>query len=331
MPRPLASANITVIVVTWRGRDLVGGCLDALAAQTEPHELLVVDNASVDGSAEVLAAHPGRPRVLRLAVNAGFAGALAAALPAVCTPYLAWLNDDAQPQPQWLALLRAALDAQPAAAAAASLLVLPGGRVQSCGVRLTATGYGADRADAAAGPVFGFCGGAALLRTAALRAAGGVAAGFFCYYEDTDAAWRLRLAGHGVLAVPAAVVRHQHGASSGHGSASFHLWNERNRLLMLARCAPGGVVLRELARFAAITAALAGRQVGGFWTGRDCTDQGRGAGGWARLAPNHQVRLRLRVLAAVGARLPATLAQRMSIGRRSVLSRRAVWRDWAGR
>jgi GT2 family glycosyltransferase len=40
-----------VVVVTWRGRDLIGRCLDALAAQTRPHQVLVVDNTSTDDTA----------------------------------------------------------------------------------------------------------------------------------------------------------------------------------------------------------------------------------------------------------------------------------------
>lgn len=322
----------TVVVVTWRGRELVGACLDALAAQSAPHAVLVVDNASDDGTAAVLAAHPSAPRVLRLPRNAGYAGGLDAALPHVGTPYVAWLNDDAEPEPSWLAELEGALDASPRVAAAGSVLLRTDGRtdsradgradghaVQSAGVRLTALGYGYD---ATAGEVFGFCGGAALLRTDALRAAGGVPAGFFCYYEDTDTSWRLRLAGHGVVSVAAARVRHRHGASSRLGSADFHRWNERNRLLMLARCAPATVVVREFARFAAITAALPLR-------GRPAA-AGRPAATGRPAAANFRVRLRLGVLAAVIARLPATLAQRARIGRRARVERREIWCRWAG-
>jgi GT2 family glycosyltransferase len=312
-----------VVVVTWRGVGLVGRCLDALAAQSAAHELLVVDNASTDGTAAVLAGHRTRPRVLRLAANRGYAGGLAAALPLVGTPYLAWLNDDAEPAPGWLAELQAALDATPRAAAAAALLVRANGTVQSAGVRLTRRGYGADVTEppppapggggGVAQAVFGFCGGAALVRTAQLRAAGGVPAGFFCYYEDTDTAWRLRLRGHEVITVPAARVTHRHGASTSIGSPAFHRWNERNRLLTLLRCAPAGVAALELARFAASTAVQPLR--------RRSTPA----------APNHRPVLRLRVLAAVAARLPVTLAQRAAIGRRTRLGRRDVWRTWAGR
>ena len=70
---------------------------------------------------------------------------------------------------------------------------------------------------------------------------GGVPAGFFCYYEDTDTAWRLRLAGWDVLAVPGARVRPTGtGRAPGRARWRFHRWNERNRLLMLLRCAPRG-------------------------------------------------------------------------------------------
>ena len=179
------------------------------------------------------------------------------------------------------------------------------------GVRLTSDGHGADLV-LAGREVFGFCGGAALLRRDALARAGGVPAGFFCYYEDTDTAWRLRLAGHRVLSVGPARVHHRHGASTNPGSRPFHRWNERNRLLMLLRCAPLATALRELARFAAVTALLPVR--------RDVPD-----------AANFHVPLRLRVLLEVLVRSPITLIQRWQISRRATVDRRVVWREWAGR
>jgi GT2 family glycosyltransferase len=312
MAPDLTGARSTVIVVTWRGRDHIEKCLTALAAQHRPHTTLVVDNASDDGTADLLAAHPSRPRVLRLPRNRGYAGGLVAALAGVRTPFVAWLNDDAAPAPDWLAELEDALDADPRAGAAGAVLNSPDGGVQSAGVRLTADGHGADLTTT--GRPFGFCGGAVLLRTEALASAGGVPGGFFCYYEDTDTAWRLRLAGWRVVVVPAAVVTHLHGASTHPGSFRFHRWNERNRLLMLVRCAPARVAMREIARFAAITVALPIRRLGN----REVPD-----------AVNFTMRLRLLVLAEVVSGLP--VVARAAIGRRSTVARAVVWRAWAGR
>jgi GT2 family glycosyltransferase len=221
---------------------------------------------------------------------------------------MAWLNDDAQPEPGWLAALEQALDGDGTAAAAASVLHAGDGTVTSTGVALTDIGYGRDTTGALP---FGFCGGAALLRTAALRTAGGVPGSLFCYYEDTDTSWRLRLAGYRVLAVPGARVRHVGGTSARHGTPAFHRWNERNRLLVLLRCAPAWIAVRELARFAGLTLLLPFR--------RDHP-----------ATPNFALRLRLRVLTAVTVRLPATLIARHHIGQRATVSRAAVWSTWGG-
>jgi len=322
---PVAS---TVVVVTWRGAAHIAGCLDAVAAQTRAHSLLVVDNASDDGTAEILGSHPSHPRVLRLPHNAGYAGALAAALSEVDTRYVAWLNDDAEPAPSWLGHLEDALDVDDSAAAASARLELPDESTQSVGVGLTPIGYGFDLT--VAGPeVFGFCGGAALLRVDALRAVGGVPAEFFCYYEDTDSSWRLQLAGWRVLAVPEARVRHAHGASTRLGSAAFHRWNERNRLLMLIRCAPATVAVRELARFTALTVVLPLRRVEPMRPSSNVVERRTH---WFDPKPggeNFRVRLRLRVLVDVTRGLPAALRARRAAGA-SAARRRAVWRRWAG-
>lgn len=296
----------TVVVVTWRGRAHITACLDALAAQTRPHRLLVVDNASDDGTAALVAAHPSAPRTVRLPRNTGYAGAMSRALSAVDTEFTVWLNDDAVPHRDWLAELE---DGVGDAAAAAARLEHADGGVQSLGVHLTADGHGRD---ATRSPVFGFCGGAALIRTALLRTVGGVPGSYFCYYEDTDTAWRLRLAGHDVVSVPTARVTHSHGASTRPGSRRFHRWNERNRLLTLLRCAPAAVAVREVARFTAITAVLPFRHA-------------------VPDAANFRVGLRCLVLAEIIVRLPATLAARRAITRRSTVDRGAVWGAWASR
>jgi GT2 family glycosyltransferase len=314
-----ADPGTTVLVVTWRAAEFLAECLAAVRAQTAPHRLLVVDNASDDGTAAVLRSF-AEAEVLRLPRNLGFAGGVAAGLERVGTPFVALLNDDAVPAPTWLAEL---LAAAPGRAAVTSRMLLPDGRVNNAGVALRADGYGADRGlGAADGPpydrpaeVFGFSGGAALLRTGAVRAAGGFPAEFFLYYEDTDTSWRLRLAGGSVGYAPAAVVRHRHAASSDRTSALFSFHNERNRLLMLARCAPLPFAARQLGRFVLTTGSLAAKRA----LRRPLPP-----------APHFRTGLRLRVLGSYGRLLPGALRARARVGRVSTVDRREVLARWAG-
>ena len=203
-PVPADGVDVTVVVVTYRGREFVADCLDSIAAQSRPHRVLVIDNHSDDGTAEVLAGYPGLD-VRRQDSNLGFAGAIEVGLAAVTTRWCALLNDDAVAEPGWLAALVAGAGEPGVVAATSRMLLADGGtpRINNLGVALTADGYGYDigldqPADAgfpAVTDVFGFSGGAALLDVAAVRAAGGSPTRFFLYYEDTDISWRLRLAG----------------------------------------------------------------------------------------------------------------------------------------
>jgi GT2 family glycosyltransferase len=264
--------SVTVVVVSWQGRQLLGACLESLKGQTLPHRLVVVDNASTDGTAEFLAAeHPG-VTVVTTSANLGFAGGVQAGLDVVDTPYAALLNNDAQADPGWLEALVGSLEAHPEAAAVTSRMVLADrpGVLNNTGVLLLPGGYGTDRgfgepdgAYVEPDEVFGFSGGAALLRMSAVRAVGGFARRFFLYYEDTDLAWRLRLAGWTVRYEPRAVVRHEHSATVDQQSDTFAFHNERNRLLTVLRCAPAGVALAAASRFLLTTASLAARRVAG--------------------------------------------------------------------
>ena len=286
-----ATVGVTVVVITHRGAAFLRDMLDGLAAQTAPHRLLVVDNGSTDGSARLLAGALPHEQVLRLGRNTGFAGGVAAALPLVRTPFVALLNDDAVPDPDWLAALLRASAGDTAAAAWTSLMVLADrpGTVNNRGAALNEHWYGID---VGAGEpvadvprrvqdVFGFCGGAALLRTAAVRAVGGFPAEFFLYYEDLDTSWRLRRAGWAIRFVPDSVVLHRHAATTDRRSALFHYHNERNRLLTLIRCAPPAVAPTQFVRFLLTTGSLTASRL----LRRQVPDD-----------PNFRLGLRLRVL-----------------------------------
>lgn len=314
--------NVTVIVVTWQGAHLIGRCLLSLRDQSMPHRLIVVDNASTDGTREKLAREFPEAIVMILDKNEGFAGGVARALAAVDTQYVALLNNDAVADPEWLRRSIVALEADSASASAAARMLLaePAGTINNAGTVLLRSGYGADRGlgdfDGSAydvpAEVFGASGGAAIYRTLALKAVGGFDASYFMYYEDLDVAWRLRLAGWRAQYVPNAVVTHQHAATSDPNSEMFAYHNERNRLITLFRNAPMSFAVSRTARFVTTTAALAIRRL--------CRQD----------VPPHPVflpALRIRVLGGLVRALPRTLRSRR---RSRAADRSAVLREWRG-
>jgi GT2 family glycosyltransferase len=324
MPTDSPAPAVTVVVVTWQGRHLLGPCLASLRRQTHPHRLVVVDNASTDGTAEFLATDHPEAVVVRNPDNLGFAGGVQAGLDVVDTPYVALLNNDAEAEAGWLRSLIDHLEAHAESAAVTSRMLLADrpGTLNNVGVRLLADGHGADRGLGApedayprAEEVFGFSGGAAALRTAAVREVGGFPRRFFLYYEDTDLSWRLRLAGWTVRYEPASVVRHRHSATVDQQSENFAFHNERNRLLTLARCAPAPVAVRAALRFLLTTGSL----IAGRLTGRDVPD-----------VATFRPRLRLRAFGSFLRLTPWALRSRRRILRTARVPARRVAGDWLG-
>jgi len=101
----VAEPLVTVVVLNWNGAHLLGDCLDGLAAQDLPEGQLavwVVDNASSDGSLELLRGQFPWVRTIANDSNDGFAGGNNLALREVATPFVALINNDARPAPDWL-------------------------------------------------------------------------------------------------------------------------------------------------------------------------------------------------------------------------------------
>ena len=245
---PLRGARVQVIVVSYNSAATLQRCIDTLEAQTfTDWEAVVWDNASTDSALERLRTGPNT-QLVRHAENLGFAAANNRAAELSRSEFIALLNPDAFAEPDWLARLVAATDEYGAEAVASLQLddanpaLLDGaGDCMSIAGILWRGGYGQPRTCAPAEPceVFSACGAAALYRRDVFEALGGFEERFFCYCEDVDLGFRLRLMGGRCVLEPRAVVRHVGGASSdGEGSdfAEFH--GTRNRIWVLLRDMP---------------------------------------------------------------------------------------------
>ncbi len=246
----------SIIIPNWNGLRLLRPCLDALRAQTlAEREVIVVDNASTDGSAEVLAAEYPEVRVLRLPRNLGYAGGCNAGIRSARGSVLVLLNNDTEVEPDWLAELLAALDRHPRAGAAASRMMSWADRsvVNAAGDLFHANGLPDSRGVwQPYGPpwdeevlVFGASGGAAAYRREMLDDTGLLDERLFMYCEDVDLAWRAQLLGWGTVYAPRAVVYHHMSATGGGPLSSYYVG--RNTLWVLARNVPGSL-LRQNAR-----------------------------------------------------------------------------------
>ena len=209
---------VSIIVVTWNGRDLLGSCLESLCRQRyADREIVLVDNGSVDGSAQFVLDEFPEVRIVVLAENRGFTGGATAGLEACSGEFIALLNDDAQADEHWLGNLLHAMHGDPRIGICASkILRADNGTIDSAGDGLTTWGVGYKRGlgkdvscYSSQGYVFGACGAAALYRRTMLEEIGFLDELLFMHYEDTDLNFRAQLAGWKCLYVPMAIVYHK--------------------------------------------------------------------------------------------------------------------------
>lgn len=240
---------MAVAIVNANSGPLLARALAALAAQTVPPAVtVVVDNASTDGSADGIEARFDGVNVIRLGENVGFAAANnIAAREAAGHEWLALLNPDAFPEPTWLAELLQAAAKRPDHAFFASRIVKEAApdTLDAAGDLLHVSGVAWQRGrgepstrEQLAGEVFSASAAAALYRLDAFAAVGGFDESFFCYYEDTDLGFRLRLAGHRCWYVPTAVVRHVGSAIAGRESDFMLYHTHRNLVWSYAKNMP---------------------------------------------------------------------------------------------
>jgi GT2 family glycosyltransferase len=245
--------DISVAVVNWNRRDYLRACLSSLSGQRGAEfEVIVVDNGSSDGSAEMARSEFG-VRVIANAANLGFCAANNQAFAAARGQFIALLNNDAEAVPDFLANLRRAFDAAPDIGMAAAKvlawedprridkaghLIYPDGQNRGRGTGEIDNGQ-YERVEECLWPD----GCAAMYRKEMLDAIGGFDEDFFMFADDAELGLRARIAGWRCLYMPGAVVRHRRGASLDAASPRRIFLIERNRVQLAAKLFPWSLLL----------------------------------------------------------------------------------------
>lgn len=270
---------VRVIVLNWNGRHWLGPCLAALRHQTfRFFEVVVVDNASTDGSADWVRDEFPECQVVALGRNAGFSAGNNAGASGAKAEFLVFLNNDTCAEPGWLAALVTAVQADPSVGLAASHLVYMDApdTVDSAGDGYLRCGgafkreHGQPRTTSReVRETFGVCGAAFLIRRTLFERLGGFDEAWVMVYEDVDLSYRARLLGARCLFVPAAVVRHVGSASLGRISATAVFYGQRNLEWTWLKNSPWTLLLRSLPSHILYDAAglisYARRGHGGAW------------------------------------------------------------------
>lgn len=268
------------MIVSYRCAGLLRECLASLRLAEPPADgglsVHVVDNASRDGTAEMVRSEFGDVDLVVNASNAGFAAASNAGIRRGRAPFVCVLNPDTRLEPETLRTLVAALEAEPRAAAAGPLLTTPDGGLDHAAKRSFPTVRGAlayfTRLDRVlpgerqytapavdGGPVEAINGAFMLIRRSALDQVGLFDEGYWMYMEDLDLCYRFQQAGFLVLFEPRARASHLKGGSAGEHrparlNAAFHYGMYRFYRKFYA---PGRPALANLIVYCGIAAKLA--------------------------------------------------------------------------
>jgi GT2 family glycosyltransferase len=245
----LDGAEVSVVVLAYQSQGVLERCLAALKAQTvQGFETIVADNGSTDAAPQAAArADPGL-RLIDNGGNIGFAAGNNRAAEQAQGRWLVLLNPDAYAAPDWLEQMLACARAHPPARCftARQTMANDPTRLDGLGDAMTGFGfpfrggYGApDRGPMPDAEVFSPCGAAMMIDRALFLELGGFDETFFCYCEDADLGYRLRLIGEPTVLAAGAVVLHEGSTSTGGRRSDFSLFHgARNRLWLFVKDTP---------------------------------------------------------------------------------------------
>lgn len=230
----MTAPEVTVSIVSFNTRDLLRACLRAVAATNGVcFEVVVVDNGSADGSADMVEAEFPAVKVIRNADNRGFAAANNLVVRRMRGRHLLLLNPDTEIRPDTLQVLAGYLDEHPGAGICGPRIVFPDGTFQSCGYRFptllaeirqsknvnrvikTIAGpetFAAESPDIR--EVEWVDGACLMIRRAVIDRIGPLDEQYFLYAEELDWCFSARRAGWKVIAVPTTTIVHHLGRST---------------------------------------------------------------------------------------------------------------------
>lgn len=226
-----------------------------MLASTYPNtSVIVADNASTDGSMELVKSSFPSVKCLYNLTNEGFAGGYNWALKHVDADYYVLLNSDVEVTPGWIEPIISLMETDPKIAACQPKLLsyhqpqlfeyagAAGGWIDSLGYPFS-RGRVFDVCETDEGqyndpePVFWASGAAMFVRASVYHEMGGLDDSFFAHQEEIDLCWRMQLAGYKIMSCPASVVYHVGGGTLPRGGRKVFL-NFRNNLWMLSKNLP---------------------------------------------------------------------------------------------
>jgi GT2 family glycosyltransferase len=236
------NSSVSIVILSYNSREDLEECIQTLITQTyHSFEIIVVDNASTDGSEEFVRINYPEIKVVQTGRNLGYAAGNNAGFEVAKGEYIVVVNPDIVADPEWLAELIKPLESDQTITATTSkiLIYYQKDRINTCAHKNHPTGLTFCRGLNKSADDFNNCqevssvsGCSFAIRSDMLRNINGFDPDFFLYQEDADLSWRIRFAGGKIMYVPKSVIYHKYKLSIAPWK-EFYL--ERNRYLILLK------------------------------------------------------------------------------------------------
>lgn len=207
--------DISVVIVSYNTAGLLATCLDSvLASEGVSFEVTVVDNASNDGSPDIVLTRFPAVRLVANRTNRGFGAANNQALPGCAGKHIVLLNPDTTVEPDSFRKMAAFMEGHPEVGLAGPMVLNPDGTHQeSVSFRYPGHRHGAADLGRLPGDIACVLGACQIVRASLLRDLGGFDEDFFLYGEEQDLCLRMRKRGFEIGFIPDAVIMHHGGQS----------------------------------------------------------------------------------------------------------------------